>query len=340
MRKYRINEQLKDDPKHVLILVRICKIYSNPDFDLFIDPWQLYSSDRFNISPAWSMVATISNMEPSKAPEKEPAKRFGEYGSSASRPASSQPSMPYMPNPYGSYRQSQSPYYRYQGGMAMPYPEMPPQPMNLFQGATDTANQYGWHPYANGLYNGGRPPTVYPSYQTPSYYTSMPLDPLSARTNTPVWSQSNPYPSPAWNSSNGSGWGGMNPQAQHFGMPTYPSPTPGPVRLPPSPPYQSDNLKQNRDPASSDESFLKPLRVTGLKADPGVPPSMYNYKNLAEGHIRLLSLLPGEDDGELRGMVYHVPVHGAGRYRAVSYVWGKVEWTHSMWTPEDRKSVV
>jgi hypothetical protein len=61
---------------------------------------------------------------------------------------------------------------------------------------------------------------------------------------------------------------------------------------------------------------------------------MYTYKNLAEGHIRLLSLHPGEGDDELRGMVYHVPVREAGKYRAVSYVWGEVKWTHSMWTPE------
>src|ERR1700722_10647019 len=100
MRKYRINEQLKDDPKHVLILVRICKIYSDPDFDLFIDPWQLYSSDRFIISPGWNLVATISNLKPFKAPEKGSAERFG-YGTSASRPAPSQPLMPYMPHLYG-----------------------------------------------------------------------------------------------------------------------------------------------------------------------------------------------------------------------------------------------
>lgn len=340
MRRYRINEQLKDDPKHVLILVLICKIYSDPDFDLFIDPWQLYSSDRFIISPGWSLVATISNLKQPKAPERGSAERPG-YGASASRPAPSQPLMPYMPHLYGPNGPSQNPYDRYQGSMAMSYPEMPPQPMNLLHGVTDTKNQYGWHPsYANGLNNGGQPSTSHNSYQNPSYHTPMLLDPLSARINSPAWNQPNPHQPPAWNSLNNFRRGGVNRQAQPFGVPTYPVPGPipnamsGPVRLPLSPPYQSQNSKQNLDPVSSDDYFLKPLRLTGLKAGPGVSPRVYTYKSLAKRHIRLLSLFPGKKDSELRGMVHHVPVHGAGRYRAVSYVWGQVKWTHSMWTPE------
>lgn len=335
MRKYRINQQFKDDPKHVLILVRICKIYSDPDFDLFIDPWQLYASDRFNIAPAWSMVATIRSLKPSKAPEEEPAKRFEEYVSTTTPILSSQPSMPYMPNLYGSHSQNQDPFYIYREGMAMPYPELPPQPMSLFQGATNMGSQYGWHSqYANGRNNGEWPPTVLPSYQIPYHYPSMALDPLSATSNPPAWNQSNSHSYPAWNSPNSSGWSGVNLQAQHTSMPTYPNPSPDPAKHPPSHPYQSEHLKQKYDPAYSDDSFLEPLHITSLKPGPGVSPSMYTYKNMAEGHIRLLSLLPGAGDDELRGVIYHLPIHGAGKYRAVSYVWGEVKWTHSMWTPE------
>jgi hypothetical protein len=304
MRKYRINENLKDDPMHVLILVRICKIYSDPVFDLFIDPWQLYSSDIFNISPDWSMVATISNPTPYMTRQNGLSERFGGYAPYVSQPVPSQPPMPYMGYPSTesmSYQQSQHPYYRYQPGMAVPYPERPPQSMNPAKGAVNTTNYYsGYSQFASQFNYGGQPPTSYSSYQPPSC-----------------------YPSPQ-----------LTPQAQNFSMPTYPKPRTGFAGLQPSPPYQTENSKQKIGTTSSSDSFLKPLHVPGFNTGPSVSPTVYNYKHLAEGHIRLLSLHPGEDEDELRGMVYHVPIRGSGMYRAVSYVWGELEWTHSMWTPE------
>ena len=56
------------------------------------------------------------------------------------------------------------------------------------------------------------------------------------------------------------------------------------------------------------------------------------YAPLQEGSIRLLNLLPGPKEESLRGIISTVSFESAGRYRALSYVWGTVTQSERLWT--------
>ncbi|PMD47662.1 hypothetical protein L207DRAFT_415975, partial [Hyaloscypha variabilis F] len=60
----------------------------------------------------------------------------------------------------------------------------------------------------------------------------------------------------------------------------------------------------------------------------------YTYKSLESGYIRLLYLFPGEQGGELQGIIFHIPHESSGLYRALSYVWGTNQLTHELATPD------
>ena len=51
----------------------------------------------------------------------------------------------------------------------------------------------------------------------------------------------------------------------------------------------------------------------------------YKYEPLEQGHIRLLSLLPGKKGDELTCSLITVPLEGCPRYEALSYCWGDPE---------------
>jgi hypothetical protein len=50
--------------------------------------------------------------------------------------------------------------------------------------------------------------------------------------------------------------------------------------------------------------------------------SLYTYKPLLHGYIRLLYLLPGVGEAPLQAVLNHIACNYAGRYQALSYVWG------------------
>ncbi|PMD52489.1 uncharacterized protein K444DRAFT_511689, partial [Hyaloscypha bicolor E] len=50
--------------------------------------------------------------------------------------------------------------------------------------------------------------------------------------------------------------------------------------------------------------------------------------------IRLISIFPGDAKDRLQGIIFHTPFDSAGTYRALSYVWGTDERTHSLSTPD------
>jgi Heterokaryon incompatibility protein (HET) len=58
----------------------------------------------------------------------------------------------------------------------------------------------------------------------------------------------------------------------------------------------------------------------------------HSYAPLQEGSIRLLHLLPGAKEEPLRGIISTVSFESAGRYRALSYVWGTVTQSERLWT--------
>jgi hypothetical protein len=57
-------------------------------------------------------------------------------------------------------------------------------------------------------------------------------------------------------------------------------------------------------------------------------PRLYKYEPLETGHIRLLELLPGRADDELRCSLNHVSLDESPEYRAISYCWGDPEPAH------------
>lgn len=60
----------------------------------------------------------------------------------------------------------------------------------------------------------------------------------------------------------------------------------------------------------------------------------FSYKPLNKGDIRLLVLHPGQEDCQLRAVVYRCPLLAANSFQAISYTWGSSELSHSLWTPE------
>ncbi|OCK83978.1 hypothetical protein K432DRAFT_463823 [Lepidopterella palustris CBS 459.81] len=231
IRKFRMDEKSKDSPKNVLILVRICSVYTNPLFDLFVDPWRLYISDRFVLSPGWSLVASIDEHPPSRASDTGPSARDWAEATPVPAPASlptfAQPPIYMQPS-----STMQNSFYTQPSSFVVPPPIMMHTPFEYqipFLLPSEMQNQYRWN---------GPAKATYMKPQLPSY--------------------------------------------NHEGKSLF----------------------------------------------------NYSYKNLNDGQIRLLGLLPGDEDAILRGVVYHVPLQAAGNYRALSYAWGQPERTHSMWTPD------
>jgi hypothetical protein len=74
-------------------------------------------------------------------------------------------------------------------------------------------------------------------------------------------------------------------------------------------------------PVASATAPRTPLFLTTTLC--GATSMQQKYKDLAKNEIRLLILLPADDDSKpLRGVIFHTALQNAGSYRALSYVWG------------------
>jgi len=53
-------------------------------------------------------------------------------------------------------------------------------------------------------------------------------------------------------------------------------------------------------------------------------PSLYSYRPLQSGHIRLANVYPGKPTDPIECDIIHAPIEGIGSkyYEAVSYAWG------------------
>lgn len=63
-------------------------------------------------------------------------------------------------------------------------------------------------------------------------------------------------------------------------------------------------------------------RSSESQVNTGQVNSIYSYKGLSFGEIRLLELFPGNGETPLEGDIRHIPLESAGEYSALSYVWG------------------
>lgn len=64
--------------------------------------------------------------------------------------------------------------------------------------------------------------------------------------------------------------------------------------------------------------------LTDIESDQASPSASprYTYKPLKLQQIRLLELLPGNEDDEIEGLVRHVSISEGPKFRAISYAWG------------------
>ncbi|WAO84731.1 HET domain-containing protein [Fusarium falciforme] len=88
-----------------------------------------------------------------------------------------------------------------------------------------------------------------------------------------------------------------------------------------------------QSPNSTLNPSIVPLSVGFPSNDAGAGPEI-SYKPLNKGDIRLLMLHPGQEDSQLRAVVYRCPLLVANSFQAISYTWGSSELSHSLWTPE------
>lgn len=61
---------------------------------------------------------------------------------------------------------------------------------------------------------------------------------------------------------------------------------------------------------------------------------VYIYKSLPPGYMRLLYLLPGQNEDPLQAVLNHIRCDQAGTYQALSYVWGTDKCTKELITPD------
>ena len=66
------------------------------------------------------------------------------------------------------------------------------------------------------------------------------------------------------------------------------------------------------------ESSVRPLGSTSR----GAKTARFKYRDLKPREIRILDLSPGKDNEPLKGVIRSVPISHAGRFRAISFVWG------------------
>lgn len=105
-----------------------------------------------------------------------------------------------------------------------------------------------------------------------------------------------------------------------------PSPMPSPFRT------------SARDFVTPIKRFLKPIEVVNPLLHHSFniwkKSGRYAYQSLSgKDSFRILVLLPGKPQTELRGVVLHSSIYSAGEYNALSYVWGKSKRRHSLHTP-------
>lgn len=62
--------------------------------------------------------------------------------------------------------------------------------------------------------------------------------------------------------------------------------------------------------------------------------AVYTYIPLHPNQIRLVHLLPGDQESELQGIILHVSHNSETAYRALSYVWGTNQRTAQLITPD------
>ncbi|TRX89111.1 hypothetical protein FHL15_010028 [Xylaria flabelliformis] len=82
--------------------------------------------------------------------------------------------------------------------------------------------------------------------------------------------------------------------------------------------YHDQQGRLDHTAAAVHINFASMHTLTGV----GTQNRVFKYTDLKPREIRILDLLPGDDDEPLKGIIKHVTVSQVGRFQALSYVWG------------------
>ncbi|RYP53097.1 hypothetical protein DL768_001874 [Monosporascus sp. mg162] len=347
MRKFRTDKQLKDTWRleNVHVLVRVSDVFTNPSFNLFVDPWRLFSLERFTLQGNWTIAATILDEShdgnevptvpgPSCGSEYQlhsPPASTSAFRCSSNCGVSLSSSSAWMDpsntvssqGDIGHCVPQQSnfgPYMRYESftvdRLRQQQPWSEQNPYLLGQGSHQSLHssqttmphqqvQIG-HPVQS------TPASRWPwqPYQTQIYQSQGASGQWSCEINHSGWSNNGgPWSISADNAP--LGMAAHNRADRHGFLPTI--------------------LQES--PYATPNSSTEHLCVTIPTSDVGAITN-FSYKPLNKGDIRLLMLHPGQQDAQLRAVVYRCSLLLANSFQAISYTWGNPELSHSLWTPD------
>jgi hypothetical protein len=351
MRKFRTDKHSEGGLKDVHVLVRITSVFNIPRFDIFVDPWRLFASDKLALHGDWALTASITEAGYSSASGTQLTPNQPRVSESQLPPPQRPTHFP-VSQAIGRYGMQSG-----AGASRMNYPYCTEAAdMTSFSSVSmnqEFQNQWRTqHPYSvsrTGPQPGsmGYPPPYLPSraeqpLQQPSVVDQRwnprvhQIEPVSGQPSHKSWENGLDC------SATQGGWSVGVP-----GLAAHPRPSAGPYERPEqkstfnptAPPFTSmlqSKISQNNQ-FQTTNSLTKPLTIT----IPSSATSKYsskqlngNYKQLNGKDIRLLILYPGDNDATLRGVLSQVPLRLAGAFYALSYVWGKAELSHSLWMPE------
>ncbi|EEU43645.1 uncharacterized protein NECHADRAFT_82646 [Fusarium vanettenii 77-13-4] len=314
MRAFRTEKQKRASfsVKDVHVLIRISHIFTSPAIHLFVDPWRLFCLERFALRGNWTFAATI--LDPRRRGDLDPAGAgqppiqlsltppgslvashgLGKYGDS-SRESLWTESCNTSISSMGSDGSYLPPHSRL--GLHLPHEQMPVDgwsSQQTWQGGNQGAGHW-LSPSQAGM----------PCPQIPAVHLAHPM-------YQPHNHQLLGIP-------------GQHVHRGSLGGPVSDCHPRSTSLFPLTIPQQSSN--PNCNPSTT------PVSIGFLNNDTGSA-TEFLYKPLSKDDIRLLLLHPGQEDCQLRAVVYRCPLLTATNFQAVSYTWGISELSHSLWTPE------
>ena len=315
MRSFRHPEGSAEELKHVIILIRVCDIYTTPRFYIVINPWSLFIDGRLTLQGDYGFEAAISrNLPESSNPEHQSTNAA--YGE---RVRTEEPlTLNYWavnPHHWGPL----TPQWTAVGLQA---------PVSIAPGAM--CDHRALLPSKSADY-------------TPVYYNSI------SQAYSPT------YDTTAYNFSFGAPyWQAYNPSsyAQAYAVPLASANTSidssyqGTMTSSSSKIATNETYRDNRgSPSITSHSVTSNLPSAesqnllpfsgNLVSVRGYDRYQYAYRDLEKKAVRLFILFPGKAKEQLRGMICTLPFSEAGSYKTLSYTWGPAaQALHKVVTPE------
>ena len=316
MRSFRTAEGSTEELNEVLILIRICHIYGDPQFYFFINPWKLFLNGRLTFQGSHEFQGRILKYPPM-------TKQRSTTATCEGRARNGEPStmnswaIPFHP------RDLKISHWTALGSRA-PMSIVPREMYEYCQLPLSKSGEY--LPINNRnipqaycpVYNHTAPDCSLgaPQWQACDQLSyaqahAVPLSPVTTNTKDPYWST-------------------MNSSISKLAIT---GPNQGARELAISMSHSAiSNQISNLPSIYSQNSLPSWDTLTDTRRHDH---DQYVYQKLEKGAIRLFTLFPGESHEELRGLICTVPFSQAGSYKALSYTWGPpAQVSHKVLTPE------